>query len=270
MNVPYVNASFRPQSGTKPRACKGRLWGLMGLAFIGCLSFTKNGQAQQSSNRDAVVELYTSQGCKSCPAADEILAKSADDPNILALSFNVNYWDYLGWRDTLATQENTDRQHAYRDSFAKMVYTPQMIVNGSVQMNGGEATEIAKHLEGTKLDVPIAIHRSDEGRLSIDVAAGEKPQSPVHVVIFYIRDSVSTPITKGENAGKSVTYRNTVADIDTIGLWDGKTVTFELPASKLDSKNVTGFAVILQEFREKNSLGPILGAALFREATAEP
>lgn len=264
MKVLYINAGIEAQPRIKTGVYAGRFLGVAGLAFIGCFSLSSNGQAQQNSNRDAVVELYTSQGCKSCPAADEILAEAADDPNILALSFNVNYWDYLGWRDTLATQENTDRQQAYRDAFTKMVYTPQMIINGRVQMNGGDATAITEQLEGTKLQVPIAIQRSEDGRLSIEIATGEKPPFPVHVLIFYIRDSVSIPITKGENAGKSVTYRNTVADIDTIGLWEGKAVTFELPASELDRKDVTGFAVILQEFHEKNSLGPILGAALFR------
>lgn len=270
MNVPCVNARMGAQPQMKNRACARHFWGVVGLAFIGCFSFAPKGYAQQSSNRDAVVELYTSQGCKSCPVADGILAQVAEDPNILALTFNVNYWDYLGWRDTLATQENTDRQHAYRDSFTKMVYTPQLIVNGSVQMNGGEATEIARRLEGSRLHIPIAIQQLDEERLSIEIAAGEKPQSPVHVVVFYIRDTVNIPITKGENIGKSVTYRNTVTDIDTIGLWDGKAVTFGLPASELDRKDVTGFAVILQEFREKNSLGPILGAALFREESVTP
>lgn len=265
MKVLYVNAGIEAQPRRKTRGYSGRFLGIAGLAFIGCFSLSPNSQAKQNSNRDAVVELYTSQGCKSCPAADKILAAIADDPNILALSFNVNYWDYLGWRDTLATQENTDRQQTYRDSFTKIVYTPQMIINGNVQMNGGEATEIAEQLEGTKLQVPIAIHRSDDSRLSIEIAAGEKPPFPAHVLIFYIRDSVSIPIAKGENAGKSVTYRNTVADIDPIGLWEGKAVTFELPASELDRKDVTGFAVVLQESHENNTLGPILGAALFKE-----
>ncbi|MBV2142268.1 thioredoxin family protein [Falsochrobactrum sp. TDYN1] len=242
----------------------------MGLAFTGSLSMTGTAQAQDGSNRTAVLELYTSQGCKSCPQADRNLAGYADDPNVLALSFHVNYWDYMGWRDTLATQEATDRQNAYRNSFnTKMVYTPQVIVNGATEMNGGDTAAINEHLAAAKLNVPVSIQRSDDGRLSIEIAAGKKPQMPVHVVLFYLRDSVTIPITKGENAGQSLTYRNTVSDINTIGMWDGEAMKIELPVSELDRKDVTGCAIVLQEYRSDNSLGPILGSALFTEKGQE-
>lgn len=243
-----------------------RLFAIMSMGLAGtCLTLATAG-AQQSSNRDVVLELFTSQGCKSCPQADANIAELAENPNVLALSFNVNYWDYLGWRDTLATQDNTDRQNAYRDSFnAKMVYTPQLIINGSAQMNGGDAGEIAPRLEDEKLTIPIEIKQSDTGRLTISIDAGEKPSAPVHVTVFYIRDKVTSEITKGDNAGKQVVYRNSVSDINTIGIWDGDAISFELPASELKRKDVTGCAVVLQEYLSDKSLGPILGAALFVE-----
>lgn len=246
------------------------LCGLVGLAFAGCLSVSGATQAQpksqDESNRTAVLELYTSQGCKSCPQADRNMSAYADDPNVLALSFHVNYWDYMGWRDTLATQEATDRQDAYRNAFnAKMVYTPQAIVNGEVEMNGGDAAEIGAHLAASSLKIPISIQPSGNDRLSIEIAAGEKPQTPAHVVLLYLHDSVTIPIDKGENAGQSLTYRNTVSDINTIGVWDGEALKIELPASELDRKDVTGCAIILQEYRNGKSLGPILGAALFKD-----
>src|SRR5690606_3603340 len=173
-----------------------------------------------------------------------------DNPDVLALSFNVNYWDYRGWRDTLATQDNTDRQNAYRNSFnSKMVYTPQVVINGSVEMKGGDASEIATNQVDKELAIPIDIKRSETGRLTINIAKGEKPKTPVHVTVFYIRDAVPVNIIKGENAGKQVTYRNTVSDINTIGMWDGDAITFELPASQLERKDLTGCAVILQEYR---------------------
>lgn len=238
----------------------------LGLALTGCLSMQGVANAQDSSTRTSVLELYTSQGCKSCPQADKNLASYADDPNVLALSFHVNYWDYMGWRDTLASQDNTDRQNAYRNSFnAKMVYTPQAIVNGASEMNGNDAEIVKQHLDASKLNVPVSIKKLDDGRLSIEISAGEKPEKPVHVVMFYLRDSVTLSIDKGENAGQSVTYRNTVMDINTIGMWDGQALKIELPASELTRKDVTGCAVVLQESNSDKALGQIHGAAIYKQ-----
>src|SRR5690606_24038184 len=100
---------------------------------------------------------------------------------------------------------------------------------------------------------------------SIDIGEGKKPKDPVHIVLFYFRDSVTIPITSGENAGDALTYRNTVSDINTIGLWDGKPLKIELPASELKRKDVAGCAVVLQESRRDNSLGPMHGAAMFKQ-----
>ncbi|MBC2884164.1 thioredoxin family protein [Ochrobactrum sp. CM-21-5] len=240
----------------------------MGLAFTGCISMQGLAKAQDSDQKTTVLELYTSQGCKSCPKADANFAQYADDPNILALSFHVNYWDYMGWRDTLATQDNTDRQNAYRNSFnAKMIYTPQVVVNGMVEANGRDSAAIDEKIAANKLSVPVSIKQLGDGRLSIDIGAGQKPKEPVHVVLFYFRDSVTIPITEGENAGEAITYRNTVSDINTIGMWDGQSLKIELPASELARKDVTGCAVVLQETRSDNSLGPMHGAAIFKQKT---
>ncbi|MFQ0815553.1 hypothetical protein AVM02_06740 [Brucella anthropi] len=238
----------------------------MGLAFTGCISMQGLAKAQDSNRKTAVLELYTSQGCKSCPPADQNFAKYADDPNVLALSFHVNYWDYMGWRDTLATQENTDRQNAYRNSFnARMIYTPQAIINGTAEVNGRDSGSLRTQVGAKTLDVPVSIAQLNDGRLSIDIGAGEKPKAPVHVVLFYFRDSVTIPITEGENAGQTVTYRNTVHDTTTIGMWDGKPLKIEIPASELKRKDVSGCAVVLQETRDDNTLGPIHGAAMFKQ-----
>lgn len=245
------------------------LCALLGLAFTGCITVQNSAKAQDTGKKTAVLELYTSQGCKSCPQADENFSRFADDPNVLALSFHVNYWDYMGWRDTLATQENVDRQNAYRNSFnARMVYTPQAVINGSTELNGRDDAALGEQIASSRLDVPVSINQLEDGRLSIEIGAGEKPKAPVHVVLFYFRDAVTVPIEKGENAGQSVTYRNTVSDIVTIGMWDGKAMKVELPASELTRKDVSGCAVVLQENRRNNTLGPIHGAAMFKRPTA--
>ncbi|WP_343314741.1 thioredoxin family protein [Brucella sp. BE17] len=239
---------------------------VLGLTFTGCICTLSAAKAQDQARKTAVLELYTSQGCKSCPQADDNFADYADDPSVVALSFHVNYWDYMGWRDTLATQDNTDRQKAYRNSFsAGMIYTPQAVINGRTEVNGREAASVKTALDSSKLDVKTAIRQLDDGRLSIEIGAGEKPESPVHVVVFYFRDSVTIPIRGGENAGQALTYRNTVSEINTIGMWDGTALKVELPASELKRKNASGCAVILQETRPDNSLGPIHGAAVFTE-----
>lgn len=245
---------------------------VLGLTFTGCISTLATAKAQDQAHnqprKTSVLELYTSQGCKSCPPADANFARYANDPGVLALSFHVNYWDYMGWRDTLATQDNTDRQKAYRNSFnAGMIYTPQAIINGRTEVNGREAASIKSALDGSKLNVATAIRQLDDGRLSIEIGSGKKPENPVHVVVFYFRDSVTIPISGGENAGQALTYRNTVSEINTIGMWDGTALKVELPASELKRKNASGCAVILQETRPDNSLGPIHGAAMFTEKT---
>ncbi|MBN9047772.1 MAG: DUF1223 domain-containing protein [Rhizobiales bacterium] len=239
----------------------------MGLALAGCLAMQGPARAQEKVAKTSMIELYTSQGCKSCPRADRNFARYANDPHVLALSFHVNYWDYMGWRDTLATQENADRQTAYRRAQkARMVYTPQAIIDGRTQVNGRDMTAIEAQTAHRRLDVPVSIRQIDSNRLSIEIGAGEKPKTPLHVVLFYFRDPVTVPITAGENAGQSVTYRNAVNGIDTIGLWDGKPMKIELPTSELVRRKASGCAVALQETAADDLPGPIHGGAIFKSS----
>ncbi len=257
-----------------------RLCAVAGLTCSGLISFNGAACSQQAGSQQtgsqqpgkvSVLELYTSQGCKSCPPADDNFARYADDPHVLALSFHVNYWDYMGWRDTLATQDNVDRQNAYRNAFkAKMVYTPQAVIDGRVEVNGRDADLLQKTVAAGGMTVPVSIRRMADGRrLSIEIGAGEKPKDPVHVTVLYFRDSVTVPITRGEIAGKTVTYRNAVSDIDTIGMWDGKALQIDLPASQIERYNASGCAVLLQTSHNAgHALGPILGAAVYKQTPA--
>lgn len=256
-------------TGTRPLPAWRSVCAVLGLAFTGFMSMQGAAKAQETAKKTAVLELYTSQGCKSCPQADRNFARYADNPSVLALSFHVNYWDYLGWRDTLATQDNTDRQNAYRNSFkARMIYTPQAVINGKAEINGRDDDALGAKIAASRLDVAVSIRKLEDGRLSIETGDGRKPASPVHVVLLYFRDSVTTPITAGENANEKVIYRNIVSDFDTIGMWDGKPLKIELPGSELKRKDVSGCAVLLQEVHADGSLGPVLGAAMFKEQRA--
>ncbi|WP_420960335.1 DUF1223 domain-containing protein [Brucella sp. IR073] len=217
-----------------------------------------------------VVELFTSQGCVSCPPADATLSELAKRTDLVTLAFHVDYWDYLGWRDTLATSENTARQNAYRNALkARMIYTPQVILNGRTELNGNDAKSIkagiARLADGPGgLSVPVSISRQDGQRLVIEAGAGRKPDTPVHLLVAYFDDKITVPIGKGDNRGRSVTYRNAVRDIETIGMWDGKPLRVEIPASELSKKKASGCAVLLQEVGYDNRLGGILGAAMLR------
>ncbi|KXF79540.1 hypothetical protein ATN84_04295 [Paramesorhizobium deserti] len=217
-----------------------------------------------------MVELFTSQGCNSCPPADALLSDLAKRNDVVALAFHVDYWDYLGWRDTLASPENTARQTAYRNAMkGSMIYTPQVILNGRAQVNGNNAAAIRSGIARMSdapggLTVPVSITRLDGERIVIEAGSGPKPAAPVHLIIAYFDDKAIVPIKGGENSGRSIIYRNAVRDIETIGMWDGKPLRVEIPASELAKKKASGCAVLLQEVSDDSRLGPILGASMLR------
>ena len=211
----------------------------------------------------AVLELFTSQGCNSCPPADAILGEFSKDPDILALSFPVDYWDYLGWKDTLASHDNTVRQKAYADARGdRQVYTPQVVVNGAAHVIGSNRQQIEAALKTSPpLPVPVTmIPGTDSTTVTVGAAAAPgKHKGTIWLALY--DDPVTVPIERGENTGKSVTYYNVVRKLRPIAMWKGKEVTIDLPKSELDQASVSRCAVILQTERDNGLPGPILGAA---------
>lgn len=214
----------------------------------------------------AVVELFTSQGCSSCPPADGILSELADRGDLVALSYHVDYWDYLGWRDTLATTGNTERQYAYGRSFGvRSVYTPQAVVNGRLHMSGaqrqridGTIDRLAAAGEGMTIDVSAAY--SGE---SIVIRLGEGAGSQkAHVVLAYFDPESTVTIRRGENAGRTVTYRNAVKSVQTVGMWHGHAERLEVPVAEMEMRGAGGCAILLQQVDSKGLPGVILGATL--------
>jgi len=209
-----------------------------------------------------VIELYTSQGCSSCPEADHLLNKLAQRPDVITLSFPVSYWDYLGWKDTLARPENTERQRSYAKILGDgEVYTPQVIVNGMRNCLGNRLADIERAVKSTapligKEAVPLAAH-IENSRLVID--AGEAPPGSRHqkgkVWVASVLSSLTVQITRGENAGNVVTYTNVVRELMEAGEWAGAPVSYALPLNSL-SKDGDVFVVFLQT----DALGPIVGA----------
>jgi hypothetical protein len=227
-------------------------------AAAGC--FAAGGVGTVFAQDNYVVELYTSQGCSHCPPADRWLAGIARDPDVVAISLPVDYWDYIGWRDTLASPAFSARQKAYAAANGdRRVYTPQVIINGLIGVAGGDETEIsqaisqAKGLDGA-MTVPIRLSKAD-GHYSVEVSAG--PNGPASVVVLRVARAATVAIGRGENAGKSLTYTNVVRAIDKVGDWTGAAATFNLPDPPRDGE---GFVVLVQKGTPERP-GAILAAA---------
>jgi hypothetical protein len=209
----------------------------------------------------AVVELFTSQGCSSCKAADAYLDQLAEQPGVLVLSYHVDYWDYLGWRDTFSRPENTERQRDYAEILGtRRIYTPQIVVNGMVGLVGSDRQAVEAAIAEAELPVPVSMGWK-AGTLKIEVGSLQFPgrrTTTIRLVLFASEARVE--ITRGENAGSTISYRNVVRAVRPIGMWDGAPVKITLPAKELMGDGVDGCAVLVQEEAGAGP-GAILGAA---------
>lgn len=216
--------------------------------------------ASQPNSVAGVVELFTSQGCSSCPPADRLLSTMATDPSIVALSFPIDYWDFIGWKDTLASPEFTARQKAYAAALGEgRVYTPEAIVDGLFDAVGSDraaidhAVKIGKEGKGA-LSVPIHLHELG-GVLQIDIGVGT--DVPAAIYVLRVAKSRTVVIERGENSGRSMTYTNVVRAIHKVGEWDGKAESLKLTELKGDDE---AYVVLVQQDLEQGP-GAILAAA---------
>jgi hypothetical protein len=182
-------------------------------------------QSATSSEPVVVVELFTSQGCSSCPPADELFARLAKNPHVIPLALHVDYWDYIGWTDSFAKAQFTDRQKAYARAIgSRTIYTPQLIVGGMDRVEGHQPDQvkalIKRHLEQS---APVDLSLQREGTtLTIDATTEAPFADPVRVQLVRYRPSETVDITRGENAGRVVTYHNIVTAWDGLGEWTGE------------------------------------------------
>lgn len=207
-----------------------------------------------------VLELFTSQGCSSCPPADKLLGELIRDPSLVAFSLNVDYWDSLGWKDTLADPRNSERQRAYaRLRGERGVYTPQLIVNGTAHVVGSDKGAIQRALASARdaLSVPVRVALSD-GKLSVDLPAGK---GVGEVWVYGLAKEVSIAVARGENRGRTVTYHNVARRWQKLGDWNGKAASWNVPVSQLGGGGVDTAAVVVQSGSADNP-GAILGAAV--------
>lgn len=172
-----------------------------------------------------VVELYTSQGCSSCPPADALLAELAEEPGVIPLALHVDYWDYIGWSDDFANPGFTKRQKAYaRAAGERMIYTPQMIVGGVERVVGHEPEAVALAIAraaNTPSPVRLNVTRAG-GQVLIRAEANPPLDAPAMVQLVGYRPGATVEIEHGENQGLSVEYRNIVTSWERLGDWSGQ------------------------------------------------
>ena len=208
-----------------------------------------------------LVELFTSQGCSSCPPADRFLAELAQRQDLIALSYGVDYWDYLGRKDTFASRENTARQTGYGESLGnRRLYTPQMVVDGRVDAVGSDRAAVEQAIarlhdeQPRRLGVQSAMQRDH-----VILRFPEMPLDGDATIWLIAYDAANTvSIGRGENRGRQVTYRNVVREIRNLGLYRGMAMELAVDKRDLDRYGRSGCVVVVQ----MNRHGPVLGTAM--------
>jgi len=238
---------------------------LAGGAAITAVAATGTSRpALASSETPVFVELFTSQGCSSCPPADAFMGELILRPGVIGVSMNVDYWDYLGWRDTLGSAAFTRRQREYASRRGDgRVYTPQMVINGRAHAVGSHKQAVMKAVEQQAgipdtYFVPIKVW-SKGGELHVDVAGGPTDRiiQSSTVWLMSVEPKVSVAIRRGENTGRNIDYYNVVRQMTPIGMWRGEAASFNLPKAQIVNKQNSMCVVVLQV----DGGGPILGCA---------
>jgi hypothetical protein len=219
-----------------------------------------------SAQTRAVLELFTSQGCSSCPPADKLLGQFSTDPSVIALSLPIDYWDYLGWKDTLADPRHTARQRAYsRVRGDHEVYTPQIVVNGSLHALGSDKdaieTAIAKSRDNpATLALPLKLSLGN-GRLAVSVPTRDDLRMPAEIWVAGVARAITVMIKRGENKGKTITYHNVARRWLKIDDWKGTANTWMLSLPDLEGNEINS-AVVLVQSGTAEKPNAILGAAV--------
>jgi hypothetical protein len=219
----------------------------------------------------AVIELFTSQGCSSCPPADKLLSELASDPSLITMSLAVDYWDYLGWKDTLALHAHSNRERAYAEARGdRDVFTPQVVVSGLVDVLGSDKAAIEDAIAKTRrtatpLQLSVTMTVAD-GKVTVKVPDAKDDHRGAEVWLCPITHKVTVAVERGENNGRTLTYTNVVRSWVRLGNWTGKAQTFSIPIAELPNDNYTlkdvdAISVLVQSGVAAKP-GTILGAAI--------
>ncbi|MGB6535872.1 MAG: DUF1223 domain-containing protein [Xanthobacteraceae bacterium] len=219
----------------------------------------------------ALLELFTSQGCSSCPPADRLLGQFAKDPSVVALSLPIDIWDYLGWKDTLALAGHSARQRAYAKLRGDLqVYTPQMVVNGSMHVLGSDRAAIERVIVQTDrnpavMSVPVLLSTAN-GDLTVTVRAAAGRRETGEVWLCPLTRAISVGIGRGENRGRTVTYHNVVRGWRKLGDFAGNDSTWNIPLAQVETGEIDAAAVMVQQGTHDKP-GIVLGADVIPLAT---
>jgi hypothetical protein len=213
------------------------------------------GLAEVPQPRPVVVELYTSQGCSSCPPADALLGELAARPNVIALAFHVDYWDSIGWRDRFAIPEAVLRQRRYVEALnLSSAFTPQAVIDGRASFVGSDRRRISAALAATPNGIPVALQIAG-GELDVSIAETLDRGSYDVNLIAYLPQA-STAIGRGENSGRTLAEFNIVRQLRRLGTWSGGKSTFRVPLASFPP-DASRVAVVIQ----RQGQGAIDGAA---------
>jgi hypothetical protein len=233
-------------------------WAALGVSFV----MLAAGTAQAAPR--AVIELFTSQGCSSCPPADRLLGELSSDPSLITLSLPVDYWDYLGWKDTLDDPRNSARQRAYARRHGEGgVYTPEAVINGATGIVGSDKAAIEQAIARTRRDpatlsVPVQTSVAG-GMLSVSVGSGE--EGGAEVWLYGVASAIPVAVQRGENRGRTITYHNVARRWLKLGDWSGKPASWKVPLSRFTGAGVDTAAVFVQGGTADHP-GKMLGATL--------
>ena len=253
---------FDGGEGLKPLRVATRLaWFSLAMAAFTLPLAIDADAASRSSRapvRPLVVELFTAQGCASCPQANRMLGDLVDRKGLIALTYSVDYWDYLGWRDTFAMPEFTARQRAYIDKLKlKEIYTPELVIGGRDETPAGDRDKLDVMLDTEARSRPVApaVNFLRDGQ-KVMVGRGAVPRGGAELwLVAYDPVRRDVKVKSGDNAGKTVTYVNLVRGLTRLGPWTGRTRTYAVPAD-LVASNMKVVAIL-----QGRGGGPILAAA---------
>jgi hypothetical protein len=232
---------------------------IVGLAIAGTA-------AARAGEPRAVLELFTSQGCSSCPPADRLVGQFVNDPSVVALSVPIDYWDYLGWHDTLANPAHSARQRAYaRARGDGQVYTPQIVVNGAADALGSDQGAIERAIAQTdrksgvmSLPVTLAVNN---GTINVAVEDADKVPATAEVWLCPLVKAVAVAIGRGENRGRTITYHNVVRNWLKLGTLGAAQSSWTVPVAQIKADGIDAAAVMVQE-GSHDKPGIMLGAAM--------
>lgn len=212
--------------------------GVASLGLLGAVGSTAQSAGVRpvrlsvTTTEPVVVELFTAQGCSGCPAANQVVEGLAEEPGVIALTYAVDYWDYLGWPDTFAKPEFAQRQRAYQAAMQlRSVYTPQVVIDGRRQVSGaeGEAVQTAVDEEAARRVYPPQVQFRESGD-AVGVGSGRAPSSGADVWAVTYRPGLQTvAVAGGDNRGRAVRHVNVVRSLTRLGEWTGRPILLDLP-----------------------------------------